>query len=169
MAIDSDSGEYLQPQKTYLDDVEIYDAELGGVVPAWKSLIFHGVKARHLAQLRNDSAGAIAEEASKGAPSNQPKLPPPLVADAASKDKDEASKMERVMDALNALEQRLDVLEEKKRQQQEDAARCAIAEKALLLAEQIAEETPGAVMDALPPAPNRGYTDADQRRLLFEL
>ena len=48
MPIDDESGEFIQPQKTYLDDVEIYDAELGGVVPAWKSLIYHGAKARQL-------------------------------------------------------------------------------------------------------------------------
>jgi hypothetical protein len=52
MPIDDESGEFIQPQKTYLDDVEIYDAELGGVVPAWKSLIYHGAKARQFAQLR---------------------------------------------------------------------------------------------------------------------
>jgi hypothetical protein len=50
--IDDESGEYIPPAKTYLDDVEVYDAELGGVVPAWKSLIYHGAKARRFAQLR---------------------------------------------------------------------------------------------------------------------
>ena len=37
MPIDDESGEFIPPQKTYLDDIEVYDAELGGVVPAWKS------------------------------------------------------------------------------------------------------------------------------------
>jgi hypothetical protein len=153
MAYDpNDSGEYTPPLKTYLDDVPVYDAELGGIVPAWKALVYHGAKARHFAQMRNDSAGAIAEEAEKGAPNH--KLAPPLVADAASKDKDEASKMEKIHQALNDLEKRLDTLEAKKRQQQEDAECVRRAEAALALAEAIAEETPGAVMDSLAPVPN---------------
>jgi hypothetical protein len=151
------SGEYIPPKSTYLDNVEIYDPELGGIVPAWKALIYHGAKARHFAEMRNDSAGAVAAEAQKGAPSGQPKHAPPLAADSIkAKAKDEATKMQKVMDALDTLETRLGVLEERKRQQAEDAARAEIAEQALLLAEQIAEETPGAVMDALsPPRPKQ--------------
>jgi hypothetical protein len=72
--IDDESGIFIPPAKTYLDDIEIYDAELGGLVPAWKSLIYHGYKARRFAQLRADSAGAVDE----GAGIQQP---PPLVAD----------------------------------------------------------------------------------------
>jgi hypothetical protein len=153
MTIDNDSGEYIQPQKTYLDDVEIFDEELGGLVPAWRSLIYHGVKAKHFAQMRNDSAGAIAEAAAKG--SSNHKLAPPLVADATSKDKDEASQMEKIHQVLNDLETRLDALEAKKRQQQEDAAKREIAETALRIAEEIAESDPSAIMDALPPAPKQ--------------
>jgi hypothetical protein len=159
MAYDPDSsGEYIPPKSTYLDDVPIYDAELGGIVPAWKALIYHGAKARHFAEMRNDSAGAIAAEAQKGAPSGQPRHAPPLAADSikAKAKKDEAAKMNQVLAGLDALERRLDVLEARKRQQAEDAARAEIAEQALLLAEQIAEETPGAVMDALsPPRPKQ--------------
>jgi hypothetical protein len=153
MAYDHDSGEYNEPKKTYLDDVPVYDAELGGIVPAWKALVYHGAKARHFAQLRNDSAGAIAQEANKGAPSNQPKLAPPLVADAI--DKDEASQMERIYSALSDLEARLDVLEERKRKADEEAECTRRAEAALALAEQIAESAPSTMLDALSPAPNQ--------------
>ena len=152
MAYDHDSSEFIAPKSTYLDDVEIYDEALGGKIPAWKALIFYGARARAYA----NSAGAIAAEAQKTA--SGPKLPPPLAADSikAKAKKDEAAKMNQVLTGLDALERRLDVLEERKRQQAEDAARAEIAEQALLLAEQIAEETPGAVMDALsPPRPKQ--------------
>ena len=100
MAYDpNDSGEYLQTQKTYLDDLEIYDPELGCVVPAWKSLILRGALLKNRMIGRNDSAGAIAAEAQKGAPPSAPPKAPPLVADSA---KDKASKM-KLQSALDAL------------------------------------------------------------------
>jgi hypothetical protein len=150
MAIDPDSGEFIPPKSTYLDSVEVYDAELGGVVPAWKSLIYHGAKARHFAQMRNDSAGAIAEAAAKG--SSNHKLPPPLVADAAE---GKAPDMTHVLQVIADLEARLDVLEERKRKQQEEAECVRRAEAALALAEQIAGSAPATMLDALPPAPKQ--------------
>jgi hypothetical protein len=153
MATDNDSGgEYIRPLPQYMDNLIVTHPELGQT-ELWKAIAWETSKLRNYMH-RADSASAIAAEAQKGAPSGQPKHAPPLIA-GASKDKDEASVMERVMDALAGLETRLDALEERKRQQQEDVARCAIAEKALMLAEQIAEETPGAVMDALSPAPQQ--------------
>jgi hypothetical protein len=124
---------------------------LGGIVPAWKALVYHGAKARHFAQMRNDSAGAIAQEAKKGAPSDQPKLAPPLVADSY---KDEASQMKKIHQALNDLETRLDALETKKRRMDEEAECARRAEAALALAEEIAESAPSAIMDSLAPVPN---------------
>jgi hypothetical protein len=155
MATDHDSGDYIPPKSTYLDDVPIYDAELGGIVPAWKALIYHGAKARHFAEMRNDSAGAIAAEAQKGAPAKQPKSPPPLAADSIKAKADEASKMKRVMAGLDALENRLDVLEAKKRRMDEEAECARRAEAALALAEEIAESAPATMLDALsPPRPD---------------
>ena len=138
MTIDN-SGEYIQPQKTYLDDVEIYDAELGGVVPAWKSLIYHGVKARHLAQVRADSAGHI-DEAGREAPYQ---TAPPLVADAVARA--EADLAQRIMDALKALSDRMTKLE----CAADEEERRARAEQALSLAEDIAENAPQALLSAL--------------------
>jgi hypothetical protein len=154
MAYDpNDSGEgYIPPLKTYLDDVPVYDAELGGIVPAWKALVYHGAKARHFAQMRNDSAGAISEAAEKGAPSNQPKLPPPLVADAVEGG---ATDMARVLETITDLEMRLDALEERKRKLDEEAECARRAEAALALAESIAESAPTTLLDTLPPAPKQ--------------
>jgi hypothetical protein len=136
MPIDDESGEYIAPQKTYLDDIEIYDAELGGVVPAWKSLIYHGVKARHLAMARADSASAVDQHAGF-------KQPPPLVADAIAKA--ETDLMLRVKDALDALDHRMTQLEQKADERDRQAA----AEQALALAEDIAENAPQALLSSL--------------------
>ena len=154
MTCDNDnSGEYIPPKSTYLDDVPVYDAELGGIVPAWKALVYHGAKARHFAQMRNDSAsGHITEEAQKGQPSDRPKLPPPLVADAVGKDKASKMKLQSALDALGRLETRLDQFEQRKAEEAECARR---AEAALALVEKIAEEAPEAMFDALPPAPKQ--------------
>jgi hypothetical protein len=150
MAHDPDTGQHIEPQKSYLDDIEIFDEELGCVVPAWKSLIYHGVKARHLAQMkRADSAGAIKEEAQKGAPPGEPKLAPPLVADA---DEGDDPIMEKICAALEVLESRLAVFEQRRAEEAECARR---AEAALALAEEIAEQAPATLMDALPPAPKQ--------------
>jgi hypothetical protein len=146
MATDHDSGEYIPPKSTYLDDVPIYDPELGGIVPAWKSLIYHGAKARHFAQMRNDSAGVIAAEAAKTV--SGPKLPPPLVADAVGKDKASKMKLQSALDALGRLETRLDQFEQRKAEEAECARR---AEAALALAEEIAESAPATMLDALSP------------------
>jgi hypothetical protein len=143
MAIDNDSGDYTPPLKTYLDDVPIYDPELGGIVPAWKALIYHGAKARHFAQMRNDSVGQITEEAAKTASEA-----PPLVADSA-KAKASKMKLQSALDALGRLETRLDQFEQRKAEEAECARR---AEAALALAEKIAEEAPEAMFDALPSA-----------------
>lgn len=141
----NDSGEYTPPLKTYLDEVPIYDPELGGIVPAWKALIYHGAKARHFAQMRNDSAGVIAAEAAKTA--SGPKLPPPLVADSA-KDKATQTKLQSALDALGRLETRLDQFEQRKAEEAECTRR---AEAALALAEEIAESAPATMLDALSP------------------
>jgi hypothetical protein len=147
MPIDDESGEFIEPKKTYLDDVEIFDEELGGVIPAWKSLIYHGVKAKHLAQHRADSAAAISEEAQKGAPSSEPKRAPPLVADAV-----EASQMERIHQAIADLEARLDRFEQRRR---DEAAQQARIKAVLDLAEELAETDP-AKLNALLPDPRPG-------------
>jgi hypothetical protein len=146
MAIDHDSGDYIPPKSTYLDDVPIYDPELGGIVPAWKALIYHGAKARHFAEMRNDSAGAIAAAAAAKASEAPPKAPP-LVADAASA-KASKMKLQSALDALGRLETRLDQFEQRKAEEAECARR---AEAALALAEQIAEDAPAAMLDTLPP------------------
>ena len=140
--IDDESGIFIPPAKTYLDDIEIYDAELGGLVPAWKSLIYHGYKARRFAQLRADSAGAVDE----GAGIQQP---PPLVADAIAQA--EADLMTRVMDSLKGLSDRMTALE----QRADEEERAQRAAEALALAEDIAEAAPQAVMASLPDRPAR--------------
>jgi hypothetical protein len=150
MAIYNDSGEYTPPLKTYLDDVPIYDPELGGIVPAWKALVYHGAKARHFAQMRNDSAGQITEEAAKTTSEALPKAPP-LVADSL-KPKATQTKLQSALDALGRLETRLDQFEQRKAEEAECTRR---AEAALALAEKIAEEAPEAIFDALPPAPKQ--------------
>jgi hypothetical protein len=143
------SGEYTPPLKTYLDDVPIYDPELGGIVPAWKALIYHGAKARHFAQMRNDSAGQISEEAAKS--SEAPPKAPPLVADCV-KAKATQTKIQSALDALGRLETRLDQFEQRKAEEAECARR---AEAALALAEEIAEQAPEGLMDALSPPKQR--------------
>ena len=156
MAYDPDnSGEYIRPLPQYMDNLIVEHPEIGQC-ELWKAIAWDTAKLRNYIH-RADSAGAIAAEAQKGAPSGQPRHAPPLAADSIkAKAKDEATKMQKVMDALDTLETRLGALEARKRQQAEDAARAEIAEQALLLAEQIAEETPGAVMDALsPPRPKQ--------------
>ena len=146
MAYDpDDSGEFIAPQSTYLDNVEIYDEALGGKIPAWKALIFYGARARAYA----DSAGAIAAEAQKGAPSGQPQHAPPLAADSA-KDKASKMKLQSALDALGRLETRLDLFEQRRAEEVEGTRR---AEAALALAEEIAEQAPEGLMDALPSAP----------------
>jgi hypothetical protein len=142
-----DSGDYVQTQKTYLDDLEIYDPELGCVVPAWKSLILRGALLKNRMIGRNDSAGAVAAEAAKTA--SGPKLPPPLVADSA-KDKATQTKLQSALDALGRLETRLDLFEQRRAEEAECTRR---AEAALALAEEIAEQAPEGLMDALPSAP----------------
>jgi hypothetical protein len=136
MPIDDESGEFISPQKTYLDEVEIYDAELGGVVPAWKSLIYHGAKARQFAQLRADSAADIDEQAGV-------KQPPPLVADAVAQT--EADIAKRIIDLINALNRRMDALEERADEQERQTKAAA----ALQLAEDIADAAPNALLSAL--------------------
>ena len=136
MPIDDESGEFIQPQKTYLDDVEIYDAELGGVVPAWKSLIHHGAKARQFAQLRADSAADIDGQAGV-------EQAPPLVADAVAQT--EADIAKRIIDLINALNRRMDALEERADEQERQTKAAA----ALQLAEDIADAAPNALLSAL--------------------
>ena len=135
--IDDESGELIAPKFTYLDDVEVYDAELGGVVPAWKSLIYHGAKARQFAQLRADSAtSAIDQEAGI-------KQPPPLVADAIDKAKTDLAL--KIKDDLDRLDQRMTALE--KKADEED--RQTKASAAPPLAEDIAEAAPQALLSSL--------------------
>jgi len=140
--IDDESGIFIPPAKTYLDDIEIYDAELGGVVPAWKSLIYHGYKARRFAQLRADSAGAVDE----GTGIQQP---PPLVADAIAQA--EADLMTRILDSIRGLSDRMTALE----QRADEEERARQAEDALTLAEDIAEAAPQALLSALADRPAR--------------
>jgi hypothetical protein len=143
MPIDDESGEFIPPAKTYLDDIEIYDAELGGVVPAWKSLIYHGYRARRFAQLRADSASAVDQQAGF-------KQPPPLVADAIAQ-RSRADLMTRVMDSLKGLSDRMTALECAADEQE----RARQAEDALTLAEDIAEAAPQALLSALADRPAR--------------
>ena len=155
MATDN-SGEYIRPLPQYMDNLIVEHPEIGQC-ELWKAIAWDTAKLRNYKMKRGDSAGAITQEAQRGAPSGQPKHAPPLVADAVSKDKDEAAQMQRVMDALDSLEQRLDILETRKREMEEDAE-CTRrnAEAALALAEEIAEEAPEALMDALsPPRPKQ--------------
>jgi hypothetical protein len=146
MAIDNSGGEYIRPLPQYMDNLIVEHSELGQC-ELWKAIAWDTAKLRNYKMKRADSAGAIAAEAQKGAPSGQPKHAPPLVADAA----EEASKMKRVMAGLDALENRLDVLEAKKRRMDEEAECARRAEAALALAEQIAEDAPATMLDALSP------------------
>jgi hypothetical protein len=151
MAYELDNGdEYIRPLPQYMDNLIVEHPEIGQC-ELWKAIAWDTAKLRNY-KMRADSAAAISAEAQRGAPSGQRKLPPPLVADAA----EEATKMQKVMDALDTLETRLGVLEERKRQQAEDAARAEIAETALRIAEECAESNPSAIMDALsPPHPKQ--------------
>jgi hypothetical protein len=152
MAIDN-SGEYIRPLPQYMDNLIVEHPEIGQC-ELWKAIAWDTAKLRNYKMKRADSAGAITQEAQRGAPS-QPKHARPLVADAVSKDKDEAAQMQRVMDALDSLEQRLDTLETRKREMEADAECTRRAEAALALAEEIAEQAPEGLMDALsPPRPD---------------
>jgi hypothetical protein len=132
-----DSGEFVPPAKTYLDDIEVYDDELGGLVPAWKSILWHGVKARRMVQLRADSAGAVdAGEAGI-------EQPPPLVADAIEHAKTDL--MLKVNDALKALGKRMTKLECAADERDLQAK----AEKALELTEDLAEIAPKELLTTL--------------------
>jgi hypothetical protein len=149
----NDSGEYIRPLPQYLDNL-IVEHPVIGTCELWKAIAWDTAQLRNYKLKRADSAASIAEEAQKGAP-GQPRLAPPLVADAASKDKDEASVMEKIYQALDDLETRLGVLEERKRQQQEEAECARRAEAALALAEEIAESAPSSILDGLPLAPQQ--------------
>jgi hypothetical protein len=151
MAYDpNDSGEYIRPLPQYLDSL-IVEHPVIGTCELWKAIAWDTAQLRNYKMKRADSAGQIAEAAEKGASSNQPKLAPPLVADAV----EEASQMEKIHQALNDLETRLDALETKKRRMDEETARREIAEKALMLAEEIAESAPAQLLDSLPLAPKQ--------------
>lgn len=145
------SGDYIRPLPQYLDNL-IVEHPVIGTCELWKAIAWDTAQLRNYKMKRADSAGTIAAEAQKGAPSGQPKHAPPLVADAASKDKDEASVMERVYSALSDFETRLDALEARKRELDEEAAHREIAEKALMLAEEIAESAPAQLLIAIRPA-----------------
>jgi hypothetical protein len=122
---DDESGVFIPPHKTYLDEIEIFDPDLGGVVPAWKALIYHGAKARAQIhhRIRADSAGpAIGQDKA-----------PPLVADA-DEEEDRASLIAQIRESLDSLNRRMDQLEAR----QQLAAETARAEEALDLAEKIA-------------------------------
>ena len=141
-----DSCEYVRPLKTFLDDVPVWDAELG-TVPFWKSAVYHGAK--NLAAMRADSAAAnIGAEAAKTASEATPKAPP-LVADAVE---DQDTDWTRVLEAITNLEARLTAFEQRK---QEETAKREFAERALLIAEFVAESDPRALFDALPSAPKQ--------------
>jgi hypothetical protein len=149
MAIDNDSGEYIRPLPQYLDNL-IVEHPVIGTCELWKAIAWDTAQLRNYKMKRADSAGAIAEAAEKG--TSQHKLAPPLVADAVDKDE---PVMTRVGAALDALEARLEILEERKRQMDEEAECARRAEAALALAEQIAEEAPATMLDALSPAPKQ--------------
>jgi hypothetical protein len=82
MATDHDSGDYIRPLPQYLDNLMVSHPELG-TCEFWKVLAWETSKLRN-AVARADSAGAIAAEAQKGAPSGQPRHAPPLAADTKS-------------------------------------------------------------------------------------
>jgi hypothetical protein len=99
---------FVPPRKTYLDDVEVYDAALGGIVPAWKSLIYHGAvaKQRIEAQARADAA--------KHTPIRDEDLPPRPVADA-EPDLREEFALHTILAKIARFEQRIEALEKRKK------------------------------------------------------
>jgi hypothetical protein len=114
MAADDDFV-FVPPRKTFLDDVEVYDAALGGIVPAWKSLIYHGAiaKQRVEAQARADAAPHT--------PVRDEDQPPPVVADEAAPLREEFQRtletcnLLRALEKISQMEARIEALEKRKR------------------------------------------------------
>jgi hypothetical protein len=103
---------FVPPRKTYLDDVEVYDAALGGIVPAWKSLIYHGAiaKQRIEAQARADVAPHT--------PVRDEDQPPPVVADAEPDPAEglrEEFQLHTLLAKIARFEQRIEALEKRKK------------------------------------------------------
>jgi hypothetical protein len=150
--IDNDSGELVPPLRTYADDIPIYDKDLG-VVPAWAALIWRGAK---LAQHRNDSAGQITEQAElQGKPSGEPKRAPPLAADSLLAVKsaiNEAAKVRKVEEMIDAISARLDQFEARKR---DEALKRDLADAALRIAEEAADAGDQQLLDSLLPSPKK--------------
>jgi hypothetical protein len=101
--------DFVPPRKTYLDDVEVYDAALGGIVPAWKSLIYHGAiaKQRIEAQARADAAPHT--------PVRDEDLPPRPVADAEPEGLREEFQLHTLLAKIARFEQRIEALEKRKK------------------------------------------------------
>jgi hypothetical protein len=134
--IDEESGEYIPPARQYLDNLLVVHPELGQV-ELWKCIAWETSKLRN-AMVRADSAGHIDEAARAG-------KAPPLVADAVVKQA-ETDVARRIMDLIDALNQRMAALEERAGEQE----RAQRAEDALTLAEAVAEAAPKELLDLLP-------------------
>src|SRR5215471_17403047 len=103
MPIDDESGEFIRPKPIYMDSILIDDPELGKDVPLWKAMLWKGAKAR--TERRIAEGRGIAD--SEGEPSHEDM--PPIVAD--ENEVEEKRKlgeaMSVILDAIQALEQRL--------------------------------------------------------------
>jgi hypothetical protein len=109
MAADDD---FVPPRKTYLDDVEVFDAALGGIVPAWKSLIYHGAIAKQRIE-----AQALADAAPHTSIRDE-NLPPRPVADAQPDPAEglrEEFQLHTLLAKIARFEQRIEALEKRKK------------------------------------------------------
>ena len=103
MPIDDEFGEYIPPARQYLDNLVVQHPELGQC-ELWQAIAWDTAKLRnHMA--RADSAADIDEAAGAG-------KPPPLVADAVVKQA-ETDVARRIMDLIDALNQRMAALEQR--------------------------------------------------------
>jgi hypothetical protein len=134
--------DWVEPKKRYFDDLEIYDGELG-LVPAWKALIYHGVKAK---QALNDSTSSaalsmgFAESAPQGyavAFATADAVPDPeALAAATIADAEDAEMLASIMSALEAAEQGMSELDAVRK------ARVAFAAEAARLADSVEDDQP---------------------------
>jgi hypothetical protein len=137
MPIDDECGEYVAPARQYLDNLVVNHPELGQC-ELWQAIAWDTAKLRN-SMTRADSASDV-DEAGREAPYQ---TAPPLVADAIAQA--EADLAGRIMDLIDALNQRMTKLE----CAADEEERRAKAEQALALAEDIAENAPKALLSAL--------------------
>ena len=160
MATDHDSGDYIHPLRTYLDESR-FTMLNWAVSSAWKALIYHGAKAHQFARCEI-LAGAIAAEAAQDRTSGR------LSTAAASRrqrqsqgDQDEAPVERSIPWAVGNAARPVRASARRKRLN----ARAA-RKQPLLWRRKSQKSAPATMLDALSPTRPRGYTDADQRRLL---